>query len=297
MCRSTASAAKGAPRTDRPHFATLFEPLGLRDAGDTEQQIRGLNRDPANGWLAYPDIVKMSAEVRSRVSSISAKGEVPLVLGGCCTLLPAALAGACDAHGKLGLAYFDGHLDLFTGRTSPTGEGADMPAAAILGLAPEDLVDTIGPTPIVEPGNIAFLGARDEEELEMIAPLPKGLGIGRIEDRDALRHADLEHVAHSVADELTADGGHFWLHLDVDVLDRDAFPATDYLMPDGLSRRRAQGADGPAGRIPAPGRDQRHLLQPGEGQGRILRHRFGRDAEKYTDHLESTSARSRIKSP
>ena len=26
------------------------------------------------------------------------------------------------------------------------------------------------------------------------------------------------------------------MHLDVDVLDEQAFPATDYLMPDGLSR-------------------------------------------------------------
>lgn len=223
----------------------LFEPLGLRDDGDTRQRVRGLNRDPANGWLAYPDIVRMSAEVRSRVATITAKGEVPVVLGGCCTLLPAAIAGACDSRGKLGLAYLDGHLDLFTGRTSPTGEGADMPAATVLGLAPPELIDQVGPTPIVEPARMAFLGARDEEELEMIAPLPKGLGIGRIEDRDALRHADLEHVARSVADELTADGGHFWLHLDVNVLDRDAFPATDYLMPDGLSLAELRALLGP----------------------------------------------------
>jgi arginase len=26
-----------------------------------------------------------------------------------------------------------------------------------------------------------------------------------------------------------------WLHFDVDVLDQDAFPATDYLMPNGMS--------------------------------------------------------------
>ncbi len=212
-----------------------LEPLGLRDAGDTQQMIRGLDRDPTNGWLAFPDIVKMSAEVRNRVATITAEGQVPVLLGGCCTLLPAALAGARDSLGNLGLAYVDGHLDLFTGQTSPTGEGADMPAATILGLAPPEMLEVIGPTPIVDSTRMAFLGARDAEELEMIEPLPKGLGIGRIEDRDSLRHADLEHIARSVADELTVDGGHFWLHLDVDVLDRNAFPATDYLMQDGLS--------------------------------------------------------------
>lgn len=224
---------------------TLFEPLGLRDAGDTSQLIRGLDRDPVNGWLAFTDIVKLSIEVRSRVASITAEGQVPVVLGGCCTLLPAALAGARDSHGKLGLAYVDGHLDLFTGQTSPTGEGADMTAAAILGLAPPEMLEVIGPTPIVEPSRMAFLGARDTEELELIAPLPAGLGIGRIENRDSLRHAELEQIAHSVADELSVDGAHFWLHLDVDVLDRDAFPATDYLMPDGLSLVEVKALLGP----------------------------------------------------
>lgn len=223
----------------------LFESTGLRDAGDTEQRIRGLNRDPANGWLAYPDIVKMSAEVRARVAGITAEGQVPLVVGGCCTLLPAALAGARDSLGDIGLAYLDGHLDLFTGVTSPTGEGADMPAAATIGLAPPEMLEAIGPTPVVEPGRIAFLGSRDAEEIEMIAPLPDGLGIARIEDRETLRHADLEHVAQSVTDELTADGRRFWLHLDVDILDREAFPATDYLMPDGLSVPELRALLGP----------------------------------------------------
>lgn len=207
----------------------------LRDAGDTEQRIRGLERDPANGWLAFPDVLKMSAEVRGRVAEITGAGQVPLILGGCCTLVPAALAGARDSLGEIGLAYFDGHLDLFTGRTSPTGEGADMPVAAALGMAPPELLDVIGDTPVVAPGRMAFIGARDQEELDLIAPLPAGLGLGRIEYRDALRHADLAHTGRSIADELSSGGGRFWLHLDVDVLDRDAFPATDYLMPDGLS--------------------------------------------------------------
>lgn len=214
----------------------MLSDASLRDAGDTENKIRGLDRDPGNGWLAYPDILRMSTEVRGRIAEITAAGQVPLILGGCCTLLPAALAGARDSLGEIGLAYFDGHLDLFTGQTSPTGEGADMPAAAILGMAPPDLLDVLGDTPIVAPDRMAFVGARDREELDLIAPLPAGLGLGRIEYRDALRHADLAHTGQSIADELGAGDRRFWLHLDVDVLDRDAFPATDYLMPDGLSR-------------------------------------------------------------
>ncbi|MBK5110473.1 MAG: arginase family protein [Thermoleophilia bacterium] len=212
----------------------LLEPAGLDDAGDTERQIRGLDRDPRNGWLAYEDNLGVTAEIRERVGELIAGGRIPVVLGGCCTLLPGALAGARDSLGEIGLACLDGHLDLFTGETSPTGEGADMPVAAALGMAPPELLTAIGPEPPLDPVRTALIGARDREEFELIAPLPAGTGIGRIEDRDALRHADLDRLGASVAGELEA-GGRYWIHLDVDILDPKAFPATDYLMDDGLS--------------------------------------------------------------
>lgn len=213
----------------------LLASEGLADDGDTVNRIRGFDRDPANGWLAFDDIVAVTSEVRGRVASLTAAGRVPLILGGCCTLLPGALAGARDSLGELGLAYVDGHLDLFTGVTSPTGEGADMPAATVLGMAPEAVLEALGPVPVVDPARLAFAGARDEEEMRLIAPLPDGLGIARNDTRGRLRHADLERIGRHIVGEVSGRDGRFWLHLDVDVLDRRAFPATDYLMDDGLS--------------------------------------------------------------
>ncbi|HMT06268.1 MAG: arginase family protein [Solirubrobacterales bacterium] len=217
---------------------SLRESLGsarLEDAGDTSQQIRGLERDSENGWLAFENIVSMTTEVRERVARLVTEGKTPVLLGGCCTMVPGALAGARDATGEIGLAYFDGHLDLFTGQTSPTGEGADFPVAALLGLAPQAMLEATGETPVVDPARIALIGARDQEELDLIAPFPEGLGIGRIEYRNDLRHADLTSIGKSLEAELTDRGSKFWVHLDVDILDRDTFPATDYLMPDGMS--------------------------------------------------------------
>lgn len=213
----------------------LLGSAGFDDAGDTTQQIRGLERDNRNGWLAFDDCRKMTSEVRERVAELTAQGRVPVILGGCCTLLPGALAGARDSLGEIGLAYFDGHLDLFTGQTSPTGEGADFPVATALGIAPDEMLEAIGKTPVVTPERMALIGARDDEELDLIAPFPEGLDIGRIEYRNELRHADLEKTGRSLADDLAGDGRRFWLHLDVDILDCEAFPATDYLMPDGIS--------------------------------------------------------------
>ena len=38
-----------------------------------------------------------------------------------------------------------------------------------------------------------------------------------------------------MAAELGTGDHRYWIHLDVDILDPGAFPATDYLMDDGLS--------------------------------------------------------------
>ena len=50
---------------------------------------------------------------------------------------------------------------------------------------------------------------------------------------DELRAAGPGRAATEVA-AVPAERGPFWLHFDVDVLDQDVFPATDYLMPGGL---------------------------------------------------------------
>jgi arginase len=49
-----------------------------------------------------------------------------------------------------------------------------------------------------------------------------------------LRTMGLAAAGARAAARLARDGGRFWVHLDVDVLDEQAMPATDYLIPDGL---------------------------------------------------------------
>ena len=145
--------------------------------------------------------------------------------------------GLRDAAGEsVGLAYLDGHMDLYEGSTSPTGEGADMPVATALGRAPAALLERLGAGPtaprLLEPDRLCLIGPRDPEEREALGD-PVDWGIEWFRDRDSLRGADLAAVG-SAAESHLREGGRFWLALDVDVLDERAFPATDYLMPDGL---------------------------------------------------------------
>jgi len=52
---------------------------------------------------------------------------------------------------------------------------------------------------------------------------------------EEVRNQGAAELGRRVADRLSRSRGRFWLHLDVDVLDEDVFPATDYLMPGGLT--------------------------------------------------------------
>ncbi|MBS1885058.1 MAG: arginase family protein, partial [Actinobacteria bacterium] len=142
----------------------LPEALGARDEGDLAVRIRGAERDPATGLLASADVLASTAAIRAAVADALARGERPFLIGGCCAELPGALAGARDALGSApGLAYLDGHLDLYDGETSTTGEAADMPISVALGLGPAAWVAATG-GPSVPPGRTALVGFRDRAE-------------------------------------------------------------------------------------------------------------------------------------
>ena len=214
--------------------AGLVERLGIADRGDLDVRIRGEERDPETGIVGSPDVLAMTAAVRAAIREMVAAGERPLVLGGCCSLVPGALAGVRDAAGAVGIANVDGHVDVYTGETSPTGEGADMPLAVAFGLGPERWVEASG-GPSAVPENAVILGARDPEEAEDIADLLTGdLGDLLVLRPDDLRTRGLAASGELAATRLAERVARYWIHLDVDILDERAMPATDYLMPDGL---------------------------------------------------------------
>jgi arginase len=115
-----AGGTEHAPAAVREH--RLPERLGARDLGDLDVRIRGDERDPETGILGAADVLAMTVAVRAAVRDVVAAGERPLVLGVCCSLVPGALAGLRDAAGAHGVAYLDGHVDVYDGASSPTGE-------------------------------------------------------------------------------------------------------------------------------------------------------------------------------
>jgi len=211
--------------------------LGWADAGDLDVRIPDHDRDPETGVIGIDGVLTTTDETRRSIRAAVQRGERPFVLGGCCALLPGTLAGVRDAIGPVGLLYVDGHLDVYDGVTSPTGEAADMPIAVILGDGPGPWVERCGTVPVVDPPALAILGYHDTDELDDVGhqlPARRASGVfdapaTRIRDAGAhaVGAAALEHVQRRTKA--------VWLHIDVDVLDQDVLPATDYLMPGGLT--------------------------------------------------------------
>ncbi|HEX2435945.1 MAG TPA: arginase family protein [Solirubrobacterales bacterium] len=212
----------------------LVDVLGGGDAGDLDVRIRGEQRDPETGIVASADVLATTSTLRGAVAELVRRGERPFLAGGCCSEVPGALAGARDAVGRVGLAYLDGHLDLYDGHTSPTGEAADMPISVALGLGPAAWVDAAGGASLA-PADAALVGHRDQEESRaygMTQPGELGEDVVSL-SVDDVRGEGPAAVGGRVAEALGAKP--MWLHFDVDVLDQEVFPATDYLLPNGMS--------------------------------------------------------------
>jgi arginase len=203
----------------------------VEDAGDLDVRVRGELRDPVTGVVAWPDVASMTDVVRSATETAILDRRVPVLIGGCCALEPGAVAGAHRALGDVGLVHVDGHLDVYTGATSPTGEAADMPCAALLGLGPDAWASRLADGPVLRGDQVVALGHRDPDELtDGSLDLARRSGVISMPVDRVQTGAEAAGVA--AASALDAPT---WVHLDVDVLDEVAFPATDYLLPGGLT--------------------------------------------------------------
>lgn len=205
--------------------------LRVRDGGDLEVRLRGEQRDDATGVVAWPDVAAMTDAVMSATAESVAAGHVPILVGGCCSLEPGAVAGARQVLGAVGLVHVDGHLDVYTGKTSPTGEAADMPNAVLLGLGPQEWAARLGDAPTLRGDEVVVLGHRDPDEItdgSLELALSRGMHAVPVE-----RVTPDPFAAGEAAAALLEEPA--WVHLDVDVLDEIAFPATDYLLPGGLT--------------------------------------------------------------
>jgi len=214
-----------APRALRE--ARLLEGLSERgvevaDSGDLP--LVPFTPDPANPKQQnIQKVIEVASEVAGHVAAISMAGDVPLVLGGNCSLTLGVIAGLCSRHPNLGLAYFDGDVDMSMPARTVSGVVDAMGIATMLGLeGASEALAAIGPrVPLMDGHRIAIIGY-DEAEVDVE---PRDLLLQRgvhLIDGSAVRG----RPAAAAADALDAlehrDG--LIVHFDVDVVDSTDLP-------------------------------------------------------------------------
>ena len=221
----------------------VLRQCGLADAVNAQSDLHDLpvrivgTRDAGSGVVGFESVLHLTTTVREEVLRVLKCGELPLLVGGCCSFIIGAIAAARGVHDRIGLVYIDGHLDLYDGKTSPTGDCADMPIAFLLGLAPFELAQRMGTSSPLHPRDVALLGYRDLEDARSkgsVMPEYFGGDLYLADDVSVIARQP-SAVGQLVRQRMEQGPRRFWIHLDFDVLNDQVFPAVDYLSPGGLN--------------------------------------------------------------
>lgn len=241
------SAAGFAPGTEKA-------PAALRAAGLVER-LRSIGYDIADfGDCAprlfaddeehkrarnIPEIVAGLNDLKPRAELALKSGALVLVLGGDCVQSVALLTGARRYYKHINLLWFDRDADLNTPASTPSGRLDGMALAGIIGKGSPELVRFWGEPPLVrEPDTVLYGLVRvDPPEREFLARSPmRHVYAADIQGKGALV------AARSTLGLLHADVREFMLHLDLDVIAQEEFPATNVPGSGGLSLFDVRGS-------------------------------------------------------
>ena len=187
-----------------------------------------------------PEIARAATAVARKVERIIGLKHFPLVLGGDHSIAVGTVSGiAAFAHTqgkKLGLLWIDAHGDINTPESSPSGNIHGMPLAALLGFGAPELTSVGGPTPKVDPANVALVGIRSLDAGEKKRLKETGVQVHTMSDLD--RHGVPSVMKRALA-QVTAGTDFVHVSLDLDAVDPSVTPGVGTPVKGGLDYREA----------------------------------------------------------
>jgi arginase len=225
----TSAGAFAPGQEDAPaalRAAGLVQALGASDRGDTPRFRWRVDRDAPRAMNADAVVDGVRA-LAARVEAALRAGDLPLVLGGDCTVGVGTVAGAVAAGAEPRLVYLDLHPDLNTPGSVPDGALDWMGVAHMLGVdGADERLAAAGPRrPLLADDDVVLLGAGPQQctaaERDAIAARNlRPIGV------DALR-ADPVAAARAALERATGGGRRFLVHFDVDVIDFSDVPLSE----------------------------------------------------------------------
>lgn len=174
-----------------------------------------------------PLVVEVAQTVADRVEKIVDGDQIPIVVGGDCTVTVGVLSGLVRAGQDPSLLYVDGGIDLYVPETQPEGHLDSMGVAHMVGERGALLkLSGIGPRqPLLDPKRVLFYGpclehTEDAETRVLATHDMRAIPLPRVQGRASAAAAEARA-------SIESDGGPFLVHLDVDVLDFVDCPLSD----------------------------------------------------------------------
>jgi arginase len=179
-----------------------------------------------------PEIVASLNDLKPRAEIGLKSGALVLVLGGDCTQIIALLTSARRYYKHINLLWFDRDADLNTPASTPSGRLDGMVLASIIGKGSPELVRFWGEPPLVREPDALIYGLQrvDQPEVDFLTRSP----LRHVYAAD-IRLQGAEKSAHDATTHLHADTREFMLHLDLDVIAQEEFPAVNVPDSGGLS--------------------------------------------------------------
>ena len=236
---TTVPGCAKAPGALRDH--RLLARLDARDAGClTPPRYDPGGWRPGDGVCQATQVAGYALRLADRIGAILDAGELPLVLGGDCSILLGSAVAASRwaelAGGRPGLVFVDGHSDFrHLGNASYVGAAAGEDLALVTGRGQVELAGLEHRRPYLRDGDVVVLGIRDHDEYRMDLQAA-GIAVRAVPE---LRAEGPARTAQWAREQL-ADCAGFWLHVDVDVLDPAVMPAVDAPDDGGIAHRELE---------------------------------------------------------
>jgi len=177
------------------------------------------------------EIVAGLNDLKTRAEIAVKSGALVLVLGGDCAQVIGLLTGARRYHKHINLLWFDRDADLNTPASTPSGRIDGMVVAHIIGRGAPELVRFWSEAPLVREPDVTLFGLErlDPPEQEFLSKSPmRHIHAADIQSKGGIK------AAHEGLAQVHADVREFVLHLDVDVIAAEDFPAVNVPGSGGL---------------------------------------------------------------